>query len=264
MTSINRGIISSLPHAAMREFVLEVQRGKVPGCSVISKFAENPSIASATPADIWDYPTEALYIYSSGADIDSISSDNIGDAVLIVIQGLDANWQDVTQTAMLNGQNRVPLDIPLRRVYRAFNANGINLLGNIYIYEETPLGAGIPIDTTKVRGYIAVAEQQTLMGVYTVPAGKTGYFLGLTASISRVPAATGVVFTGRARIFERVFTTQIRFFLTSTGTSNVIQAATAFSPFPEKTDFSALADVDTNATGVSVTFDLLLIDNDLT
>lgn len=243
------------------EFLIKVQQGRVPGHSILAKFAENPDIASGSPADIWDFPSVLLYTFSTSAAIDSISSSDAGDSVLIVMQGLDDDWNEITQTKVLDGRNRVALDTPMRRIHSAFNGNGIDLLGNVYIYENTALNLGVPVDSTKVRAYIALAEQNTLMGIYTVPAGKTGYFMGLTSSISRQPVAANCIFTGKARPFEKVFRTQIRHNMSTTGTSYVDVVPTVFSPFPEKTDFVAHGNVSANGIGVSLTFNLLLIDN---
>lgn len=242
--------------------IANVSRGLVTGHSTFNKFAENPDIDASQTEDIWDYTTEGTYTFSTSAAIDSVSSDNAGDTQVIVVEGLDENWIEVIQAVTLTGQTRSALETPLRRVYRAFNGNGSATSGNVYIYENTALAGGIPIDTSLVRAYISVAEQQTLMGVYTVPAGKTGYFLGFSASLSKTTAASAVIVTGKARPFEKIFRTQIRFALQSAGTSHVNVPSSSFSAFPEKTDFVASAFSSANNTGVSVTFDLLLVDNE--
>jgi len=244
------------------DFMLCVAMGLVEGCSIVTKFAENPAIASAVPADIWDYPDEEIYTFSTGADIDSISSDDDTDTEEILILGLDVNYIKVVQIIALTGQTRKALDIPLMRVWRAYNSNGTLTSGNVYIYEDTTLSGGAPVDTTKVRAYFAAAEQNTLMGIYTIPAGKTGFFNGLTISISKKVAAIAE-FTGRVRELGGVFRTISRFSVSSSGSSHVELAPTSHEPFPEKTDFVGRADVSTNDVGVSLTFDLLLVDNDL-
>lgn len=242
-------------------FLIAVQQGLVPGHSIISKFAENPDIDSGSPADVWDFPDALLYTFSSTAAIDSISSDNAGDTIEIVVQGLDADFKEVTQAVMINGQTRVALPTPLIRCHRAFNGNGVDMLGNVYVYENTPISGGVPIDSTKVRAYISTFEQQTLMGVYTVPAGKTAFFLGFMASLSKPVASATAIITGSSRPFERVFRTQLRFAISSVGSSSVEVPSNAFSLFPAKTDFVAHANASANNTGVSITFDFLLVED---
>ena len=242
-------------------FLIRVQEGLIPGYSIISKFGERPSIASAVPANLWDFPAEELYTFSATAAIDSISSSSASDTEIIIVEGLDEDWAETIQLVTLTGQTRKALTTPLRRVYRAYNSGGTPLVGNIYIYENTALSSGVPVDTAKVRAYIAILDAQTLMGIYTVPAGKTAYILDFSASISKVPSSTGATFTASIRSFGGVFRTATRFYLSSTGTSHVDALNIARSPFGEKTDFLSHADVDTNATGVSTTLDLLLVDN---
>jgi len=244
-----------------KPFLVRVQAGQIPGYSIISKFAANPAIASATPADIWDYAPEPIYTFSTSAAIDSISCADNSATQNMLISGLDANYLLVDQVIVLTGQTRVALTTPLIRVHRVFNADSTDLPGDVYVYENTAIVTGVPTDTTKVRAFVNAPDNQTLMGVFTVPANSTGFFLGLSTSLSRRQAGVAI-FTGKVRGFGGVFRTQIRYALNTLGTSYNLVPPTASSRFPEKTDFVAHAEVDTNDIGVSVTFDLLMIEND--
>ncbi len=236
---------------------IAVNNGLVPGHSIVSKFADNPDMSSDVLADIWDYPAEEIYTFSDSNAIDTISSSNSGDGIEMVIDGLAfGTWERIVQVVKLNGQDKVALPTPLIRHNRAFNGNGIPLSGNVYVYEDTPIVAGVPTDTSKVRGYVSMAENQTLQGIYTTPAGVTGFFLGLTASMSKPVSTSTVIITGKARAFEKVFRTQVRFALQSVGSSHVGIASTGYSAFPEKTDFVASGVASANNVGVSITFDL--------
>lgn len=258
-----RRFINKFEHFVERKFILSVQMGKVPGASIRSFLAENPNIASATPSTIWNFPDEPVYTFSSTAAIDSISSDNVGDSVPIFIDGLDENFNISIQTPVLDGQNRIPLDPPLIRVNEAFNASGTDLLGNVYIYEDnTPLNGGKPIDTAKVKSFILLSEENSLIGVLTTPAAHTGFFLGSHVTISKQPAAGNAIFTAKIRTFEGVFRTAQRFNLSSTGSSEKTIDPTAMSRIPAKTDLIGSALVTANGTGVSLTFDFLLLENE--
>lgn len=254
-------IISGIPHTVNRDLILEVQRGNVPGMSILVVFSENPNIQSGTGADIWDFPAVTSYTFSSTDAIDSMSSDNASDTGNILIDGLDTNFNEVKQIVPLDGQNRVPLTTPLLRHNLSQNISATDLLGNVYIYENTAIVGGVPSDSSKVRGYIAILEGISLQGTLTVPAGKSGFFIGLNSSITKQPAAGDAVFTGKARIFGGVFVTRIRYDMSSTGTSHVNRPPFAMERFPEKTDFFGSSAVSANGTGISVTFRLLLIDN---
>lgn len=245
-----------------RNFLLEVSKGNIPGHSFMHKFGRNPDLDIVDGmADIWDYaPTEPTYNYSTIADIDSISSSDGGDLQTVEIQGLDTNWALVTQTATLNGQTRVALGTSLIRVFRMANTDTTDFAGQIYCYVNTAITAGVPNDTTKVRAYVDGGNNQTLMAIYTVPAGQTGYLLQGFSSIARKKAA---MFLGEflMRPFGGVFQLKETFSLHSTGSGSMIYPFPVPLPIPAKTDVTTRADTDTNNVGISAAFDILLVDN---
>jgi hypothetical protein len=242
--------------------------GDVPGVSFDRKFGVIDSVQAATPADVWEYGITSgaeKYTFSADgvADIDTMSSSNVGDAEEITIIGLDINGDQVIQTKDLNGQNKVTLDTSLWRVNRAFNSNGTDLLGNIYIYVDGAITAGVPNVVTTVRGYIAIGGGQTLQSVYTVPNGKTAYVVGTESSLTKGVGATAVSATlqGTSRSFGKVFRTQEKFNLVSTGNSSKGYNFPVPLPFPGKTDFVPTVDVSANGVGVSWAFTVVLIDD---
>ncbi len=250
---------------ARKDWFQSVSEGEIPGYSTMEKFGENPDIDTGTsPEDVWDGGDLAgagIYTFSTTADIDSVSSSNAGDTQDITIIGLDANWAEVTQTVTLNGQIRVALTTSLIRVYRAYNANSTNFAGNVSVYVNTALTAGVPTDVTKIRAYVRIGNNQTLMCIYTIPAGKTGYFWGGYVSYAK-SNATGATFTWRARAFGGVF--QVKSKLTCIGTGSSSWDYTYKFPLalPEKTDVLIRCDeVESNNTGVSGGFTVLLKDD---
>jgi len=165
-----------------RDFYLEIAKGNVPGHSVVQKFGNAPDFDSTDgEVTVWDGAEDATawelmrYVYSTTADIDSLSSSSAADTQDITIQGLDTNWELVNQTVTLNGQTRVALTTNLIRVFRAYNDNGTNLSGHIFIYVNDTLTGGIPNTNANIRCVIDPVNQQTEMAIYTIPAGKTGY-----------------------------------------------------------------------------------------
>jgi hypothetical protein len=251
------------------DFYLEVARGNVLGYSFIRKFGEVPAVQADTPADIWEYgATEGaeLYTWSANgvADIDRVSSSSLADTnIIMTVEGLDVNGYPVVQNVTLNGRTAVVLDSSLNRFNRAYNTNGINFAGNIYIYADTTLSAGVPVGVTKVRGYIAAGKGQTLQSVYTVPRGYTAYFLGLEAALTKGVGATAVggLFSGKTREYNKVFRIQDTFNLVSSGSSDRVVIFPIPLPFAERTDFCPQVDVTANGVGFSLSYTLLLIEN---
>jgi hypothetical protein len=267
--------IRSTPDGSLftTDFLLEVAKGNIPGHTFDRKFGENPIIQAADPADLWEYGKTAgaeLYTFSADgvADITGFSSDNASDTGIdITITGLDINGVEVIQTIATNGSDgrtTVPLATPLWRLNRAYNDSGTPLAGNIYIYTSAAVVTlGVPAPVTTVRGYISILEGQTLQGIYTVPAGKTGYIMGRIVSLSKGGGATavGARFTGSTRIFGKTKRTQETFNVISSGTSSNNAIFPIALPFPEKTDFIPNADVTANNIGVSISYSILLVDN---
>jgi hypothetical protein len=222
-----------------RDFYLRVAQGLEPGWSFIEKFGENPDVDGG-PADIWSQG--GLYNWSTAADIDSISSSNVADAQSITVIGQALDYSEVIQTVVLNGQNRVALTTPLFRVYRAFNASGSDLAGNVYIYKNGAITLGVPDVPADIRAKIAttvhaIAPNQTEMAIYTIPLGKVGFFLGYFNSINNSTAGNHATFVWRSRQPGGVFRVQSR--ISTLGAGSSIwnhQYPIALEPLPAGTD----------------------------
>jgi len=252
---------NELGYQTNSEFALEVSRGNVDGYSFIEKFGENPDVNTGTdPEDLWSFG--GVYIFSTTDDIDRLSSSNDSDTEDITITGLDTNWAEVIQTITLTGQTPVALTTNLIRVYRMFNANGADLLGVVYCFVDTSVDAGVPDDDANVRAIISIGAGQTEMCVYTIPAGKTGYFYGGYVSLSRVGLNSNAVFTSRIRAFGGVFRVVSRIACVAAGNSSWQYKYPFPLAIPEKTDIVLRCDeVGSNSTGVSGGFTIQLIDN---
>ncbi len=245
---------------------LEIAKGNVPKHNDIRKFSVIPDIDTADGwRDVWNLPTKDIYTYPANetAPIDSISSDSGSDTLTMIVEGLDINGKKTIQNAILDGQNRVALSTPLWRVYRSLVLNGDTLIGNVYIYENTAIVGGVPVDTSQIRAYVAatfatnVPAQTTLMSQYTVPAGYHGYFAGLfVAAASKISASMGIVIQARTYGFE--FITVATQTIQTAGTS-IIQFTL---PVPEyldpNTDIKFMCDTDTNNAGLSVQYWVIL------
>jgi hypothetical protein len=244
------------------DFFLEIAEGRVAGHSIYRKFGRIASIQTATPADCWEFgitPGAELYTWSTTEAIDSISSSDAGDTEEITITMLDIDYVEFTQIAVLDGQNRVAIT-PGFRFNRAYNSNGTPTAGNVYIYENTALSGGVPIDVTLVRGYISINGQQTLQSMYTVPAGKNAFLYELKTSMGgrKTGFATYEAFL---RTVGSIFLIKDTHDLSATGTSYANDIFTAPRLFPEKTDFQPKITVDTNSIGFAVSFVIILVDN---
>ena len=138
----------------------------------VNKFGENPNVAVTTTEDVWDgggtysFPTTATITHIRSA-VDSATT----QGMTIEVQGLNASWAAVTQTKDLDGTNstiEVSLDTPLIRVFRMKVLEDAVADQDIWAGDDDFLVAD-------AKAIIQAGNNQTLMAIYTVPAGKTAY-----------------------------------------------------------------------------------------
>lgn len=252
-----------MSYFGQKYYNLEIARGNVPGMSFTRRFGKIQTIQAATPADVWVYGVTSgaeTYTWSSSADIDSISSSSASDTQQITIVGLDTNYAATTQTATLNGQTRVALTTSLIRVNNVYNNSATDLVGNVYVYPNTAITAGVPDDVTKVRAYVAAADNQSLQTMYTVPAGYTAYITGVEVSLINRKTAIAEMIV-KTREYGSVFLNRLAVNLANTGSSGRVKNFQIPIKFTEKTDFIATGTVDTNDTGLTYVTEWLLVEN---
>lgn len=176
-------------------YLYSVAEGDVAGHSSLLKFGTRSAIAANTQSVIWE-GTNALYTYLTSAEQLKISSSSANDTVAgtgartFTIVGLDANFLEQTETVNLNGVTAVTTTKSFIRVFRGYcetvgtfggtNAGNINVTNN----------AG-----TNQLMYIPAGDGQTLMTMWTVPAGKVAYITRITASNDSGKGARFSLFT---------------------------------------------------------------------
>lgn len=255
--------LSFLPQS---DFLLEVSKGNVAGHSTIYVYGSIDAVQAATPADIWEFGTEVgaeIYTFSSTDDIDTISSSSASDTLTMTIEGLDASGNAVTQEATLNGQNKVALTTPLWRVNAVDNTSSTNLVGNVYVYVDGAITAGVPNTVTDVRGFVSPAAQRSKQAVYTVPNGVTAHFYGSDQTITKGVAGGLVTINlkGFIRIVGGVFREIFETLLASTGSSHHPLPSPPPISLAGKTDLRPNAEVSTNGVGVSWGYYLVLVED---
>jgi hypothetical protein len=250
---------------------LSIARGQVSDASFIHKFGNAPDFDTADNAvTIWDGAEDGVtwenmvYDYSATAIIDSASSSDASDTEPIEIQGLDADYNLVNQTVTLNGQTRVALTTNLIRVFRIKNVGTSDLAGHVFVFEEDTLTGGVPDDASLIRAIIHPPNNQTLMAVYTIPAGYTGYMRSWYAAVAGASKTSNYVIDIYARPFGQVFQLKHRSAISDTGSSHVNHHYVEPEVFSEKTDIEMKVQMlAAGATGASVSagFDIVLIAN---
>jgi len=115
-------------------FELQVSRNQIPYHKRVFKFGFNPDI-NGTEETVWD--VGGLYVYPSSA-IAMTATTTAGTAsddngVLVTIEGLDADYNEVSEEVTLAGAGTATTTQTFLRVYRAFVSGSQEPTGSINI-----------------------------------------------------------------------------------------------------------------------------------
>ena len=171
---------------------LTLAMGEIDGTIPVIIFGVNESSQSNVQEDMWQ-GDETNYTYPSTADITHISqeTDEVGmRGANIQVRGLDVNWAEVTQTAVLDGTDTttiVALGTPLIRIFKMSVFSNFQATERIMAHNA---GNTITYDV------IAAGTNESQLTMYTIPAGKTGYMTSYHGDISVTVATSpkGVLF----------------------------------------------------------------------
>jgi len=148
-------------------FELQVGRSQITGHYPVEIFGYSTQFANTALGPAWEGLTQSggAYVYPNAAgQVVLLSASGATDAGLIVqIQGLDANFNLLSEYATLNGSGTVTSVNSYFRINGLYITNGINA-GNITAKISSTLYA-----------QINAGIGQTQMSIYTVPNGYTFY-----------------------------------------------------------------------------------------
>ena len=244
------GIPSSVTRFGKHEpFELQVVRNQIENHKTVFKFGFNPDINSAEET-VWD--VGGIYTYPSSAVAMTVTTDAATPAndngVKVIVFGLDEDYNEVNQEVTLAGAGTATTTQTFLRVFRAYVSGSQAPTGNLNITN----GA-----TTYAR--ITIGENQTLMALWTVPAGYTGF-------IDHVNIATGTTNANQyitAQLVQRtqggVFRVMMKQTLGSGGVADfLIRYPISVS---EKTDLEVRAESSGSNNLVSANFSVIYIKN---
>lgn len=218
----------------------------------IFRSAYNPLVGASKVA-IW--PKNTLYVFPTAASLMTLYSSSTADTTQsVLIEGLDANYDEIFEVVVLNGQTG------RSTVNSYFRINGMTVLtdspqGNISLGTGVAT-AGVPANT---YGYIDAGDNKTHMGVYTVPNGWTLNIMMGSISAGGSTGAQAVEADFRSTVYGVNYLT------------SKIVLANSFQPYPynpelevpSKTDLYTNAATSSNTALVAITFNGTLNKNSL-
>jgi hypothetical protein len=176
--------MSMLWEANLKE---RVALGLVPGWEIFRKFGMNNDVPNTGSEEVW--PPGTARTLPSAAAVVAVSSDSAEDdpdeatppgtgAWTMRIEGLDANYKEITEDVTLTGTTPVNTVASFLRINRMYINTAGSTEGNVGNISATIGG--------NLQAYIEATEGQTHQTHYTVPAGHTLLVTGLTVGVGRM------------------------------------------------------------------------------
>ena len=234
------------------DFYLAVSQGLVPGHSIVNKFGQNADLTNTTYEDVWDGGGTYTYPADGNADITKVVSTSTADTIDVEVQGLDVTGALTVQTITLTGTTAVILTTPLWRIFRMKNVGAVDNVGEVSA-QNTALGI--------IYAIMQAGNNQTLMALYTIPLGYTGYMYQSSASMAGLTNTYNIGIRALMRPFGGVFQLKATNGLNSTGNSFTVLPSDLPGAIGEKTDIRYMASTSKAGGVVNSRFSILLIEN---
>lgn len=227
---------------------LSVAQGEVNGHSFVHKFGAVPQMSNNTTGTVWDV-NDTAYPWASWATAGTVSIPTVNasdNAKVVRIEGLDADYNAQTESLIVSSTGAVTSTRSFIRIYRAYLVNGsTDNVGDINIQK-----GGVTV------AKITAGKSQTLMAIYTVPAGYTAYLTQGTCTCQAGADATGNMYVRYGG--ESSFRVGHSFEVSGSGGQYFYPFHIPL-PIPEKSDIDVEVSVRTNNARVTAAFDITLV-----
>ena len=246
------------------DFLIEVQKGNVPGHSMVHKFGRNEVVPNGSWAfvnllgfTVWPISSDTPIRIKAGNGLDTSTGTGARE---ITVQGIDDSFNEVTETIVTSGTSpSVVTTTSFWRVHRAW-VSAVGTYGGANSSEAVTIENSTGgIDLIQ----IGAGEGQTQFGGYTIPINKTGYFMSAQVHVDSKKEADVRIFT-RDDIDDTVAPMKSKrlklYFDGMTGSFDYPSAGPEFR-INQKSDIWVEANGNGEANEVSCNFDLLIVDN---
>ena len=242
-------------------YTYAISESDIPGHFANLKFGTRTSVTANTESTVWEGAT-AKYPYMTTAQQLQVKSSSAADAAggigirTLTLEGLDAAYAVASETITLTGVTPVTTTNSYIRIFRAYGATSgtsATNVGKITVYNN----AG-----TVEQLVINIGDGQTLMTLWTVPAGQTAHIIQATASSDSNKGSTVSLVT-RQIDGGTSYPWRIRYRAYLFSGSNLFPFGIPFL-IPEKTDIEVrvLTPASAGTTSFGATFEFWYEDND--
>jgi hypothetical protein len=194
-------------------FIEQVALGLVPGFEQFRKFGDNDSVGTSGVEDCW--PPGTVRVLPAAAGVVSVVSDDVNDdgnpastgALTVTIEGLDANYLEISETVTMEGLTPAVTTQAFLRVNRAFVATAGSTETN-----EGNISCSIG---GNLQTYIESLQGQTQQCMYTVPANKFLLITNYSIGVGRISGTADAHIQGEIKLFGGAWRTISNIYLAS-------------------------------------------------
>lgn len=251
--------------------LLIIAQGGISNKQVIHKFGKNPAVGTSWE-DVWGIGGDYTFLQTA-TTVEAISLDT-NDTVagtgarIITIEGLDANFLEVSENINMNGTTATTATTQtFIRITRAYiievgTYGGTNF--NDITIRVSSAGATLAfISGEETSGTSGYGSGQTEGTMYCVPADKTAYMTSLSVNVDGSKSAD-VHFYQRKNADDITtgFSGVRRILYQADAISGGVQHIfSSYLKFEEKTDIWVRAVLGTGSASINAQYDLILVDN---
>jgi len=230
------------------KYGIQIHEGMIARHRPAFKFGYNAAVGTDEET-VWSQG--GIYSYLSSASVLKVSSSNDSDTSTITIEGLDANYDEISESVTITGQTAVNTSNSFLRVNRMF-VTADEPTGDIYAGTGA-VSSGVPANK---YGKIDAGENQTLQSIYSVPRNHTAYIFNMTISSGTTAANKFATARFVLREFDGVFRTQTVTTLHNNFAQYVLGVPIAM---PAKSDIEMRALVSSGSDAISGTFSYVIV-----
>ena len=114
-------------------FGYAIANGLMANMDSVAVFGRSKTLTVQTLTDITLIPGVTTYTFpdNAGQTMEIVSSNAADTAVIVLVEGLDANFDPQSETVTLNGTTAVPLTNEYARINRIGNVGTVAHVGNV-------------------------------------------------------------------------------------------------------------------------------------
>jgi hypothetical protein len=226
---------------------LQVSRGLVTGASVVNIYGYQPSVGT-TFIPVWENTT--TYTYPGSASTMLLYSSSASDtAVSVLINGLDASYNNLSETKVLtNGTTGVTTANSYLRINTITVTGSNNAVGTLYLSN-----AG----KTTTYAQITAGNGKNQAMIYTVPNGYTFYLTRVNAYTNQVGNLSSSYCT--YRVFTQNSSGLITILLQAPFGNSYTSYRVAPRAYAAKTDIQWQANTPSSTAAVGIAVEGILI-----